>query len=345
MVISPVAPNHDYADIYPKPSAHSRTIHTGIYNLAISNLARCSGTSSVRLYPLTNISANAVKNAIAATNQRYAFSVPKPCYYKEIVINYSKISPNEITTPASQVKGDPYTTTTELHYMVNPVTAATLTGKSDGGAVYNDAVDFKNNYIRFTMSAGLLTANDEQICDSTSAASVLATVKLFGEKRYVWFPMLNGVGEQIKDFFNDGCQKDNTREAILKNMRTASVALDDIEVIERYVANPKGHEQGVVLHAIAGLSDAVESLKKADTLPRAPNTPARPDITVVREELERSKNLVLTLASRTLEGMSQDQTAAKETRVHPLLNTYRYVAFSAAGSADCHGSQVGVDGP
>jgi len=316
-----------------------------MYNLDIANLMTCSTTPPSTLYPLTNITPGAIQNAITWTNQRYAFSVPKPCYYKEVINNVAKVSSNQIPGPASGVKGDPYTTTMELHYKVSAVTAAILTGKSDKGTQYNDAVDFKNGYIKFILSAGLLRENDEYACDSTSAASFLATVKLFGEKRYVWLPMLNGNGEQIRDFFLDNCQKDNVRDAILQNMRTAAAALKDIEIIEQHFADPKEHDQGVVLHALAGLSEAVESLKDADQLPKTPDTPARPDIRVVQEELGRAKHLILALESNAPEAMSQRQTDGKENRVRPLLNTYRYVAFSAAGSADCHGAQVGVNGP
>jgi hypothetical protein len=345
-VIAPVERNHSDAEIYPKPSGHSGMIPTGKYNLEIVgfDLKNCDDTPSKAFpYALKDISPDAIKKAISSTNQRYAFSVPKPCYYREADNKFSKISPTPINTPADQVKGDPYTTTMELHYLVPTVTAAKLTGKSDKGTTYNDAVDLKNNYIQFIMSAGLLTQNDEQQCDSTSAASFLATVKLFGEKRYVWFPMLNPLGNQIKDFFQENCQKDNTREALLTNMQTASAALNDIEIIEQYIVDPKAHGQQTVLEALTRLSGAVESLKTADTLPKVPGSPARPEISVVREELERAKAFILNKQSSKI--ASKDQTAAEEIKPPRLLNAYRYVVFSAAGSADCHGAQVGVNGP
>lgn len=337
-VIAPKAPNHDDAEIYPKPSGHSRTIPPGKYDLAISNVQNCSASSSTHLFALTNIGTPAIRNALGATNQRYAFSLPKPCYYKEVDTKFSKISPAQIQPP---VVGDPYTTTMELHYIVSQVTAATLTGTPDqGGKPYNDAVDLKNNYIQFTMSAGLLTQNDEQDCDSTSAASFLATVALFGEKRYVWFPMLNSLGNQIKDFFLDNCQKDNVRQQILQNMKTAAGALEDIEVIERHIADPSKSGKDP-LQALRHLSGAVDSLKTADTLPKAPGTPLRPSLGVVTEELKTVETLLLDKSSNA----AHVQRGSHEPMRLPLLNTYRYVMFSAAGSADCHGAQVGVNGP
>jgi hypothetical protein len=355
VVIAPTAPNHDQAELAPKPSAHKSHIPTGSYNLDIQNLSACnSTTSNANLYHIDKIDSTKIRGAIAWKNSRYAFNLPKPCYYKEVFRNVEKISSTQINTNPDDVVGDTYTTTMELHYWVKAVTAATLTGTSDDGSnKYNDYVDFKNGTIKFIMSAGLLTANDEAACDSTSAASLLAAVKLFGEKRYVWFPMLSDFGQMgdprigNKGFFLEDCQKDNVRDQLLMNTRSASVALEDIELIEQYAALPRSADQGVVLHALAGLSNAVNSLKTAPSLPTKPGTPKRPDINAVQEEIRNAEHLILVLADKSLDTASKDRSLLQESRIEglSLKNAYRYIMFSASGSADCHGAQVGVDGP
>jgi hypothetical protein len=350
IIISPKTSHHLDVQIGPKPSANKNYLTPGLYRIEIANSFTCDSTTSAAFpYQLTNIGDSAIANAIASTGKRYAFSIPKPCYYSEKEFTFSNISASPIVSSGSTTKGDHYSRLMELHYTVKPAADSTLTGQSDNGTVYNDSIGFRGNAIWVSMQTDTFGGDTDLDCDSTSAISFLNSLSLFGAKRYVWFPWLDTYGNQAgnQGYYLDDCQMDNNQRDIQNNMRLASSALDDIENIEQYFRHPDESLRKKTEEALSRLTTMVKALQGATSLPRLPGILARPTIKDVTSEINfvTAKLLKNEKSIRTTDSHKIAPLNSQLSRPKVLLSkTYDYFLLSAAGSADCHGAQISVNG-
>lgn len=344
IIIAPRTQGHLDAESYPEPSGHGQYFPVGYYHLDIPTFSssNCdSASSSNASFYKISVKRLAIDEAINAADRRYAFSLPKPCYYRERYHHFAKISGTEITTPDDQVVGDTYSTTVELHYSVSSITSAHITGTSDDKRTsYDDWLDFKGTQLQFIMAG--YSDNSDFDCDSTSASSFLDEIGLFGETRYVWFPYLDDSGDQAgnKGHYLNNCQTSNARKAIQRDAELARTALYDIKVVQLYAARPQAVSQQLALASLDDISTAVNSLNSASLLPRRPGDPERPAVLDVQRELSATRNMLLSLSRGDSPAGPQAPSSAPEKHEPVLHITYRFVMFSASGSGDCHGAQT-----
>lgn len=298
-------------------------------------------SSDAALYHI-DVSAAAVQNAITAKNMRYAFSLPKPCYYKYKDRSISKVSDTQITTPYDQVVGDLYAMEMELHYTVTAVSSSALTGSSDAGKRYTDTINFNGKQIKFSLAADP-GANDDADCDTTSAGSFLALMDLFGLQRYIWFPFLNGsLQAGNMGYFVDGCEKDNVRSRIQSNMKVAKAGLDNIKILEAYIRQTAPNRPEEISRLLAAVNTAAESLRTATSLPARPQKGGRPDFEIVQQEIQKAK-IYFTSEDLTVPRSEQKRTRQTESARPRFTLSKKYFMYSAAGSGDCHAGQTGVN--
>jgi hypothetical protein len=145
--------------------------------------------SYTKLYPVAvkdDPGDSDVDSAIGAKGNRYAVSVPKPCYYESYAESRSKVSPNGITPQTTDAN---YTTWMILHYKVKGTmpAPASLIEKPDVGVQGSSPVDFSSNVNNSNTKAIsiviFLDEDPDRKCDQQSADVFDQTTDLLNLKR------------------------------------------------------------------------------------------------------------------------------------------------------------------
>lgn len=354
VVIAPLSAHHGMAMIFSGEDAKrygsQRGPLPGRYSLDVSKLSGCGyhPPTSAYLYPAT-VTPTTIRNVIdyrsrTISTHRYTFSLPKPCYYTAEDTGRSRMGTPPVT------KSTPETTSstwTALHYKVSAIVPATLKGSSDDDLfTYDDHIAFGSNTGGSAHAVSIVlpapTSGSDPECDSHSYEAFQQTVQLFNATDVdAVFPELSPDGSQ-KSTYSDNCfgagyisalaRKRNYVDPGTHTEETAGQILVKIELVEAFIDKPTKQDV-TVTNGFFKLVDSYLQQGWGDALP--------PD---VKNELKKTKDCLHDLAGLANAAPAEFGNRPAACVKDSLARTEDLVVPFTAGSGDCHGGGLNING-
>lgn len=329
VLIAPItAKTAHEVDVYPgsNPYIYSKDIKAGSYHLDLKfDPANCDGNqhSTLLSFATVQTTPSAILNAINNPKNRYAISLPSPCYFETYLDARAIVSPSTI----NDSKGDQrYTTWLKLHYRVDTsVMNATFSGKADtSGTVSPYPVMFSTSPHppkgeALTVVLYDDTDPEDYECDIHSAAFFDASVvDLWKQTLFRLFPQLDN-GHNQTGTYDFTCNQVPGKTAIMVHERTRAQFREQISSIREALRNSDAR----------AIQQGTDQLKKelreavGKQLPRAIDN----DLATVRR----------------IVGFLQEDKANKFQAINAdvYLRLTEYIL--TAGRTDCHSMQVNVN--
>src|SRR5262249_39480153 len=225
VLIAPITAESEHqADVYSggNPYIYSKDIGAGSYALDLKfDHANCDANQHSKLLPFATaqVTPNAVLDAIKSPNNRYAISLPMPCYFETYLDARAIVSSSTITDPRNDQR---YTTWLKFHYRVEmSVKNATFSGIVDTtGPIRPYAILFSNSPKPPKSEALTIvlyddTDDEEYDCDGHSAAFFDASVvHLWKQTYYRLFPQLD-YGHNQTGTYDLTCNQNSARSTTM----------------------------------------------------------------------------------------------------------------------------------
>jgi hypothetical protein len=329
VLIAPItAKTAHEVDVYPgaNPYIYSKDIKAGSYALDLKfDPANCDGNqhSTLLSFATVQTTPSVILSAINNPQNRYAISLPRPCYFETYLDARAIVSGSTI----NDSKGDQrYTTWLKFHYRVETsVKSATFSGKVDTtGAISPYPVTFSPSPHppkgeALTMVLYDDTDPEDYECDIHSAAFFDASVvNLWKQTAFRLFPQLDN-GHNQSGTYDLTCNQIPGRTAMMVHEPTRAHFRERISSIREALrsSDPKAIQQG---------ADRLEEEIKETAGKQLPKAIDDDLITV-----------------RRIVGFLQEDKANKFQAINADVYLRLTEYIFTAGRTDCHSMQVNVN--
>jgi len=330
VLIAPItAKTQHQVDVYPGGDAYSykKDVTAGSYSLNFTfDPNNCDGNQQSNLLSFVpvQVSPNDVLSVINSPNNRYAISLPKPCYFETYLDARSIVS----ATPIKDASGDRrYSTWLKFHYRVaTSVTSASFGGNSDAsGMISPYPIPFNASAHPPKSQALTVVLYDEKDpedydCDSHSAmffdASVVGLWKQTGVFRL--FPELDG-GHNQSGAYNLTCSQIPGKSGMIASTPDRAWFLEQIGSIRNALRSSD----------IGGIERGVSKLKEGLAQVLGNRFPLAIDDDLAA--VSRIKNFLQQDKANKFQAINADE----------YLRVTEYIV--TAGRTDCHSMQINVN--
>jgi hypothetical protein len=281
----------------------------------------------------TSNSSNPVSDALGAKGNRYAISLPKPCFYE----SYSDVRVKVKNGQISEQDGEKsYTIWMVLHYTVpDTMQSALLNGPPDaaGSPPYKDfPVKFDNSTVPPTATAISLVmyfgsvANEDFACDRYSAHLFDVDQHLWQLKKlsYRLFPELNATRAQTHRYNHDvtKCPQTELNDFPEPMIHSLADVLGNIDSVRRFL------KAGKIPEAQKALSEVEAQGALFWAAGQVPQ--------VVKDDFKNSEDV--------LKELTKNSERRSNVDFDKFLSITEKEYERNPGRADCHKMQVSVNG-
>lgn len=347
VIVAPNEPNHYSPALFSggdimHPSNSLSTPTFGNYRIDVYNISACtnSATNDTSFFRLMNIDvANVISPMIKGPSARFAFSLPKPCYWTDVKAKRMKSRIQVNTLPSTSTAEGPYTTWTILHYSVSQVQPVLLSGTSD-----DKSISYKSN-IDLTARPGAIPSmsilmygpenesypND---CDPVSVRSVHMAGALFKAGIHVWQPSIDAYGDQW--IYKPLCIDDEGDMKTIQITKTTTDLLTMVIQVERTSRQADETELRKGLATLKEIEKKFMDFAETQHLGRNAGFVKMQESEFTKAEY-RLKHLIETVHEK--HDNSFDQNLDEPLLPHATATLFMFTP----GSGDCRGAQLAVN--